>query len=161
VEGILAWENGADGSGAPYLKMEGGGSLNPPSHETVDAKQHFIYQDGRTVFKHAVEGMAAISERVLEKAGLTGEDVDLFIPHQANLRIMDYARKKLGLPEEKLMVTIDRFGNTTSATIPAALRVAHEEGRIQAGDLLVFATFGAGFTWGACALRWTPGKGGR
>jgi 3-oxoacyl-[acyl-carrier-protein] synthase-3 len=160
VEGILAWENGADGSGRELLKMEGGGSLHPPTHQTVDAGMHYIWQDGRAVFKHAVEGMASVSERVLEKAGLSGKDVDLFIPHQANLRIMDYARKKLGLPEERLMVTIDRYGNTTSATIPSALRIAHDEGRIHAGDLLVFATFGAGFTWGACALRWTPAQGG-
>jgi 3-oxoacyl-[acyl-carrier-protein] synthase-3 len=159
VEGILSWENGADGSGADALYMKGGGSLHPPTHETVEAGMHYLWQDGKAVYRVAVEGITRISQRVLEKAGLKGEDVDLFIPHQANLRIMDFARRKLGLPEERMMVTIDRFGNTTSATIPGALRVAHEESRIKPGDTLLFATFGAGFTWGAAALRWTPASG--
>jgi 3-oxoacyl-[acyl-carrier-protein] synthase-3 len=159
TEGILAWENGADGSGADYLYMKGGGSLHPASHETVEAGMHYLWQDGKAVFKVAVEGITRISQRVLDKAGLTGEDVDLFIPHQANLRIMDFARRKLKLPPERMMVTIDRLGNTTSATIPGALRMAHDEKKIKSGDTLLFATFGAGYTWGAAALRWTPGGG--
>ena len=159
TEGILAWENGADGSGAEYLYMKGGGSLHPASHETVEAGMHYLWQDGKAVFKVAVEGITRISQRVLDKAGLSGEDVDLFIPHQANLRIMDYARRKLKLPPERMMVTIDRLGNTTSATIPGALRIAHDEKKIKSGDTLLFATFGAGYTWGAAALRWTPAGG--
>jgi 3-oxoacyl-[acyl-carrier-protein] synthase-3 len=156
VEGILDWVNGTDGSGAPYLHQAAGGSAKPASHETVDRYEHTIWQDGKIVFKKAVEGMANVSLEVLQKIGASTDEVDLFIPHQANLRIIDYVRKKLGLPEEKVVVTIDRYGNTTSATIPSAMRIAHEDGRLRAGHLLVIATFGAGFTWGAAALRWTP-----
>ena len=108
------------------------------------------------MFKEAVNGMSGVSQRVLDKAGLKGEDIDLFIPHQANLRIMEFARKKMKLPAERMMVTIDRFGNTTSATIPGALRVAYDENRLKEGDKLLFATFGAGFTWGGAVLNWTP-----
>ena len=159
LDGILAWENGADGSGAKYLYMKGGGSLHPTSHETVDAKMHYLRQDGKAVYKVAVEGMTRISQRVLEKAGLSGKDIDLFIPHQANLRIMDFTRRKLKIPPEKMMVTIDRYGNTTSSTIPGALRVAYDEGKLHPGDTLLFATFGAGFTFGGVVVKWTPAGG--
>jgi 3-oxoacyl-[acyl-carrier-protein] synthase-3 len=154
--GILDWINGADGTGAPYLYQAAGGSAKPASHATVDAMEHTIYQDGKAVFKAAVEGMASVSQQVLERIGAATEEVDLFIPHQANLRIIDYARKKLGLSPAKVVITIDRLGNTTAATIPSAMRIAHDDGRLQPGHLLLLATFGAGFTWGAAALRWTP-----
>lgn len=153
-DGILGHELGSDGSGGEFLYMPAGGSVRPASHETVELKQHAVVQEGQQVFKAAVEGMADISVKLLDRLGLTGEDVALFVPHQANLRIIDYARKRAGLSMDQVMVTIDRFGNTTAATIPTSLRIAAEEGRLKRGDLVLLATFGAGFTWGASALRW-------
>ncbi|MHB8078377.1 MAG: beta-ketoacyl-ACP synthase III, partial [Candidatus Krumholzibacteriia bacterium] len=120
-----------DGSGGRYLNMPGGGSLNPPTHATVDADLHFIHQEGREVFKYAVKGMAAITTAVLERNGVSPADVALFVPHQANLRIIESVRERLGLTPEQVMITIDRFGNTTSASIPSALRVACDEGRLK------------------------------
>lgn len=153
-EGVLETILGADGGGGKYLYMPAGGSAKPPSHETVDNHEHSVIQDGRQVFRAAVEGMANVSKAVLDKAGCTGADIALFVPHQANLRIIDFARRKCDMPEEKVMVTIDRFGNTTAATIPTSLHIAMEEKRLQKGDLVLISTFGAGFTWGATVLRW-------
>jgi 3-oxoacyl-[acyl-carrier-protein] synthase III len=154
-EGILGHDLGADGEGGQWLYMTAGGSAKPASHETVDNREHYVVQNGQQVFKAAVDGMAQVSVGLLERLGLTGDQVDLFVPHQANLRIIDYARKRAGLPMEKVMVTIDKFGNTTAGTIPTSLCIAAEEGRVKRGDLVLVATFGAGFTWGASAIRWT------
>jgi 3-oxoacyl-[acyl-carrier-protein] synthase-3 len=154
-EGILGHELGADGEGGQWLQMPAGGSRRPASHETVENGEHYVVQHGQQVFKAAVDGMATVSLDLLRRLGLTGEDVDLFVPHQANMRIIDYACRRAGLPMEKVMVTIDRYGNTTAGTIPSSLRIAAEEGRVKRGDLVLAATFGAGFTWGATALRWS------
>jgi len=152
--GIIDAINGVDGTGAKYLKMDGGGSLNPPSAETVSQGMHYIYQEGREVYKRAVKGMAGVTAEIVERNGFTGKDVDLFVPHQANIRIIEAAQRRVGLDDSQVAVTIDRFGNTTSASIPSALRVACDEGRLQEGSLVVLCAFGAGFTWGATLLRW-------
>ncbi|MBS1270979.1 MAG: 3-oxoacyl-[acyl-carrier-protein] synthase 3 [Candidatus Marinimicrobia bacterium] len=143
-----------DGSGADYLNMPAGGSLNPATHETVEQGMHYLYQDGRTVFKFAVNGMANVSVEILERNNLTGDDVDFFIPHQANKRIIDAAAKKMNLAPEKVVINIDKYANTTAATIPLGLHEIVKSGQLNQGDLIVFATFGAGFTWGATLLRW-------
>ena len=143
-----------EGMGGQYLYMPGGGSLNPASHETVDQKMHYIHQDGKNVFKYAVKKMAEMTERILAKNNLTGKDVDCFISHQANLRIIMATAERLGMPLEKVIINIDRFGNTTAGTIPLAMRTAIEEGRLKKGDLLLIAAVGAGFTSGATLVRW-------
>jgi len=148
----LLW---VDGSGADLLKQAAGGSLHPASHETVDKKMHYLYQDGREVYKHAVRGMAKVTVDILERNGIAPEDLRLMVPHQANNRIIEAAQRRAGLTPEQVMVTIDRFGNTTSASIPSALRVAVDEGRLKRGDLVVLCAFGGGFTCGANLLRWT------
>ncbi|HWR15386.1 MAG TPA: beta-ketoacyl-ACP synthase III [Terriglobales bacterium] len=143
-----------DGSGACSLFMPGGGSLNPPTHETVDKKMHYVHQDGQAVFKFAVRKMAEVCENLLKRNGLSGKDVDCFIPHQANLRIIKATADRVGLAKEKVIVNIDRFGNTTSGTIPLAMNTAIEEGKLKKGDLVLVAAVGAGFTVGATLLRW-------
>jgi 3-oxoacyl-[acyl-carrier-protein] synthase-3 len=143
-----------DGSGGCYLNMPGGGSLHPASHETVDKKMHFVHQDGQQVFKYAVRKMAEASERVLERNGFKGSDVDLFVPHQANKRIITSAADRLGLKEDKIIINIDMFGNTTAGTIPLALESARQQGRLKKGDLVLIASVGAGFTVGAALFRW-------
>jgi 3-oxoacyl-[acyl-carrier-protein] synthase-3 len=153
-EGLLDVEIGADGEGGEFLYMPAGGSLKPASEETVAAREHSIYQDGQNVFRAAVDGMSRVTLDILERIGAKGEDVDLFVPHQANARIIEYARRKAKLAPEKVMLTIDRFGNTTAATIPTSLCIAQEEGRLERGSLVLISTFGAGFTWGGAALRW-------
>jgi 3-oxoacyl-[acyl-carrier-protein] synthase-3 len=153
--GIIDALNRLDGVGVKHLKMEAGGSLNPASAETVAQKMHSIYQEGRDVYKYAVKGMAGITAEIVEKNGFTGADVALFVPHQANIRIIEAAQRRVGLEDRQVCVTIDRFGNTTSASIPSALRVAVDEGRLKTGDLVVLCAFGAGFTWGSTLLRWT------
>jgi len=144
----------SDGTGKDYLYMMGGGSMHPATHKTVDDKLHYIYQDGRTVYKFAVSRMADVSAEILEKNGLTGEDVNFFIPHQANKRIIDAAAKRMGLREDQVVINIDRYGNTTAGTIPIALSEIHHANKIKKGDNIVMAAFGAGFTWGSCLLRW-------
>ena len=134
--------------------MPGGGSLNPATHETVDKKMHYIHQDGKNVFKYAVKKMAEMTERVLEKNGLTGKDVDCFIAHQANRRIITATAERLGMPLEKVIINIDRYGNTTAGTIPLAMQTAIEEGKLKKGDLVLLAAVGAGFTSGATLVRW-------
>lgn len=153
--GIIDAINRVDGTGVRFLKMDAGGSLHPASHATVDEGQHNIYQAGRDVYKFAVKGMAGITAEIVEKNGYKGADVDLFVPHQANIRIIEAAQRRVGLEDSQVCITIDRFGNTTSASIPSALRVAYEEGRLKEGDLVVLCAFGAGFTWGSTLLRWT------
>ncbi len=152
--GLLDYIMYADGAGVDYLYLKAGGSKYPASIETVENEWHYIYQDGKTVFKYAVQGMADVSQEILEKNGLTGNDVTLFVPHQANLRIIDAAAKRMGLSPEKVCINIDRYGNTTAATIPLALSEAYQQGRLKQGDLVVLATFGAGFTWASCLVRW-------
>lgn len=144
----------SDGSGAEYLMMKAGGSLNPASLETIASDWHFIYQDGKSVFKFAVKKMAEVAVDVLEKNNFSGKDLKLFVPHQANLRIIDAAVKRLGIDYDKVMININKFGNTTAATIPLALSDAFEQGKLDTGDLVLFATFGGGFTWGSTLLRW-------
>jgi len=129
--------------------------VKPPSAETVANDEHYVIQDGKAVFRAAVDGMAKVTLNVLEAAGAKGQDVALFVPHQANLRIIEYARRKAKMKPEQVMITIDRYGNTTAATIPSSLAIAQEEGKLKKGDIVMTSTFGAGFTWGAMALRWS------
>ncbi len=153
-DGVIDHVAQIEGMGGQYLYMPGGGSLNPASHETVEQKMHYIHQDGRNVFKYAVKKMAEMTERILEKNKLTGKDVDCFIAHQANLRIITATADRLGMPMEKVIINIDRYGNTTAGTIPIAMRTAIEEGKLKKGDLVMLAAVGAGFTSGATLLRW-------
>ncbi len=152
--GVLDFILHSDGSGAEYLHMKAGGSKFPATLETVANDWHYIYQDGKTVFKFAVQKMADVSEEVILRNNYSGKDVKLLIPHQANLRIIDAAAKRLGLPPDQVLINIDRYGNTTAATIPLALSEAYQDGRVEKNDLLVLATFGAGFTWGSALVRW-------
>jgi len=153
--GVLATVLGADGSGGDLLMLPAGGSRWPASHRTVAEGMHYLRMQGREVFRFAVRKMPAATREVLEKAHLSLDDVSLLIPHQANRRIIDAAARALGIPEEAVYVDLDRYGNTSAASIPIALCEAAEEGRIQPGDLVVCVGFGAGLTWGAAAVRWT------
>ena len=143
-----------DGSGAASLYMPAGGSKLPPSHETVDKKMHYVHQDGQAVFKYAVRKMADTSEKILARNGLTGKDIDIFIPHQANRRIIMSAAERLGMPAEKVIINIDEYGNTTAATIPLAMHTARKQGKLKKGSLTLLASVGAGFTVGTTLLRW-------
>jgi 3-oxoacyl-[acyl-carrier-protein] synthase-3 len=142
----------ADGSGRQYLHQKAGGSVKPPTHETVDAREHFVYQEGQPVFKRAVVGMAEVSAEIMEKNGLTSDDVNWLVPHQANKRIIDATRQRMGLPEERVMLNIQKYGNTTGGTIPLCLW--DYENQLKKGDKLIISTFGAGFTWGAIYVKW-------
>lgn len=144
----------SDGAGAEYLHMKAGGSKFPATLETVANDWHYIYQDGKAVFKLAVQKMADVSEQVLTRNSYSGKDLKLLVPHQANLRIIDAAVKRLGIDYSKVAINIEKYGNTTAATIPLALSEAYQEGKLEKGDLVVLATFGAGFTWGSTLLRW-------
>ncbi|MCS6790644.1 MAG: ketoacyl-ACP synthase III [Bacteroidia bacterium] len=150
--GVMDYLHQADGSGCVHLHMKAGGSVLPPSVRTVRNRLHYVYQEGRQVFKHAVVQMASVAEQLMRKHGLRPEDIAYFVPHQANLRIIEAAAQRLGLPMEKVMVNIDRYGNTTSATLPLCLY--DYESRLKRGDNLILASFGGGFTWGALWLRW-------
>jgi len=152
--GMIDFLHEVDGSGGCALFMPGGGSLNPSTHETVDQKMHYVHQDGQAVFKFAVRKMAELCERLLERNGLTGKDIDVFIPHQANKRIITATAQRLGMPMEKVIIDIDRYGNTTSATIPLAMNTARQEGKLKKGDMVLLAAVGAGFTVGTTLLRW-------
>lgn len=143
-----------DGSGKDALHMLGGGSLNPASHQTVDNKWHYIYQDGKAVFKVAVKGMADVSAELMEISGLKSEDVAYLVPHQANLRIIDATAERMGISKDKVMINIDRYGNTTAATIPLCLTEYYRNGKVKKGDNLILAAFGAGYTWGAAHVVW-------
>lgn len=143
-----------DGSGKDYLNMLGGGSLNPASHETVDKRWHYIYQDGKAVFKVAVKGMADVSVELMELSGLKSEDVAYLVPHQANLRIIDATAERMGVSKDKVMINIDKYGNTTAATIPSCITEYYRAGKLKKGDNLILAAFGAGYTWGASHLVW-------
>lgn len=143
-----------DGTGKDALHMLGGGSLNPASHQTVDNKWHYIYQDGKAVFKVAVKGMADVSAELMEISGLKSEDVAYLVPHQANLRIIDATAERMGISKDKVMINIDRYGNTTAATIPLCLTEYYRNGKVKKGDNLILAAFGAGYTWGAAHVVW-------
>jgi 3-oxoacyl-[acyl-carrier-protein] synthase III len=153
-EGILDFQHDIDGSGGAYLYMPGGGSLNPSTHETVDKNMHVVHQDGSQVFKYAVRRMAELATGLLARNGFTSEDLKLVVPHQANLRIIRAMQERLGVDDSKVMVNIDRYGNTTAGTIPLGLRDAVEEGRLKKGDLVLLAAVGAGYTTGGLLLRW-------
>ena len=153
-EGILDFILRSDGSGGKFLYMPGGGSLHPASHETIDQKMHYVHQDGRNVFKFAVKLMSQVSREILERNGYSTKDVSLFIPHQANMRIIRSSVERLKLSPEQVVINIDRYANTTAATIPVGLAEAFQQGRIKKGDLMLMASFGAGFTWGSLLLRW-------
>ncbi len=143
-----------DGSGGESLIMPGGGSLHPASADTVNKKMHYVHQDGKTVFKFAVKGMADISSDILKKNNYTGNDVKLFIPHQANKRIIDATAKRCGISDDNVLINIDKYGNTTAGTIPIGMDEAVSEGIIKDGDLVLISSFGAGFTWGSMLIRW-------
>lgn len=144
-----------DGVGKDSLYMLGGGSLNPPTHETVDNQMHYIYQDGKTVFKFAVKGMSDVSVEMMNKSNLKSEDVAFLVPHQANMRIITATGDRMGLPREKVMINIHKYGNTTAATIPSCITEYYREGKLKKGDNLILSAFGAGFTWGASHLVWS------
>jgi 3-oxoacyl-[acyl-carrier-protein] synthase III len=153
--GVLDFLNEVDGSGACYLNLPAGGSVRPATHETVDQKMHFVRQEGQHVFKYAVRKFADVSLHLLERNGVKPETIDLFVAHQANIRIIEAAQQRLGLPDAKVVKNIDRYGNTTAATIPLALGTALDEGKLKKGDLVLLAAVGAGFTVGTVLVRWT------
>jgi 3-oxoacyl-[acyl-carrier-protein] synthase III len=146
----------SDGVGRDYLKMSAGGSILPASIETVEKRLHNIYQDGKTVFKYAVSGMADVSEKIMERNNLTKDNIDWLVPHQANKRIIDATAQRIGLDESKVLVNIYKYGNTTSATLP--LLLSDFENQLKKGDNLIFAAFGGGFTWGSVYLKWAYNK---
>lgn len=142
----------SDGLGRPSLKIDAGGSILPPSNQTIADKQHFVHQDGKTVFKFAVSKMADVSEQIMQRNNLTGDDVSWLVPHQANKRIIDATSRRMNLPQDKVMLNIHRYGNTTSATLPLCL--FDYENQLKKGDNIVFAAFGGGFTWGSIYVKW-------
>lgn len=150
--GVMDFILHVDGSGQELLNCKAGGSVNPPTHETIDAKMHYVFQDGQPVFKHAVVNMAEVSARIMEKNNLTSNDVNWLVPHQANKRIVDATANRMGLSEEKVMMNIERYGNTTAGTIP--LLLWDYEKKLKKGDNLILSAFGGGFTWGSIYLRW-------
>ncbi len=152
--GLVDFWHEIDGSGGVALNMPAGGSLLPASHDTVDKRQHFVFQDGQSVYKFAVRKMAEAAEKVLERNAVSGSELGCFIPHQANKRIIESTAQRLGMPMDRVIVNIDRYGNTTAATIPLAMDTAIQDGRLKKGDLVLLASVGAGFTVGATLLRW-------
>jgi len=150
--GIIDVTNHVDGSGRKHLHQKAGGSVKPPTYETIDAREHFIYQEGQAVFKFAVSNMADISVAMMKRNNLSADDLDWLVPHQANLRIVDATARRMDLPKEKVMINIQKYGNTTDATIPLLLN--EWESKLKKGNNLIISTFGAGFTWGAMYLKW-------
>ena len=157
--GFLGFELGADGSGGPQLYLPAGGSRSPATEETVADRLHFVQMNGREVFKFATRVLVTSAEAVLAECGRTIEDVDVYVPHQANVRIIEYATQKLGIPKEKVVIDVDRYGNTSSGSIPLALADARREGRLQPGRLVLMTGMGAGLTWGSGLIEWTDGGG--
>jgi 3-oxoacyl-[acyl-carrier-protein] synthase-3 len=153
-EGILDFMHEIDGSGGMSLYMPGGGSLHPPSHETVDKRMHYVHQEGPQVFKYAVRKMAEVACNLVERNGYAGKDLALIVPHQANLRIIKAMQQRLGVEDSRVMINIDRYGNTTAATIPLGLRDAIDQGRLHKGDLVLLVSVGAGYTTGGVLMRW-------
>jgi 3-oxoacyl-[acyl-carrier-protein] synthase-3 len=154
AEGIIDFAHDIDGSGGCNLYMPGGGSLHPPSHETVDARMHYVHQEGQQVFKYAVRRISELACQLLERNGISSKDLALVVPHQANLRIIRAMQERLGVDDSKVMVNIDHYGNTTAATIPLGLMDALEQRRLQKGDLVLLIAVGAGYTSGAILMRW-------
>ena len=150
--GIIDYILKSDGNGAEFLKLKAGGSLYPASHKTVDAKEHYIYQDGQPVFKKAVQSMADVSEEIMQKNNLLADDVAWLVPHQANKRIIDATSRRMGVGDDKVMLNIERYGNTTSATIPLCLWEWKD--KLKKGDNVILSAFGGGFTWGSVWLKW-------
>ncbi|HEY6767484.1 MAG TPA: beta-ketoacyl-ACP synthase III [Candidatus Sulfotelmatobacter sp.] len=153
-EGLIDFIHEVDGSGGCFLNMPAGGSLNPASHETIDKRMHYVHQDGQQVFKFAVRKQTEACEKLLARNGLKGSDIDAFIPHQANLRIINATADRLGLRPEAVIVNIEEYGNTTAGTIPLAMSTAIEQGKLKKGNLVLLASVGAGFTVGATLMRW-------
>ncbi len=151
-DGLIDSVHKSDGAGAQYLHLKAGGSRKPASHETIDAREHYVYQEGSAVFKFAVTNMADYAAKIMERNALKGEDVKWLVPHQANKRIIDATANRMAIGEEKVMMNIERYGNTTSGTIP--LLLWDYESRLRKGDNLILAAFGGGFTWGAVYLKW-------
>lgn len=156
--GFLGFELGADGSGGPDLLLPAGGSRMPATAETVARGDHYIQMNGRQVFKFATRVLVSSAQRVLAECGLSAADVDVYVPHQANVRIIDHAVAKLGIPEDRVVVNVDRYGNTSSASIPLALAEAAQQGRVHEGDTVLMTGMGAGLTWGSAVMRWTEGR---
>jgi len=152
--GLIDFITRIDGNGGKFLQQTAGGSFKPATHETVDAKEHFVYQDGQSVFKAAVKGMADVSVEIMERNNLTSNDVRWLVPHQANLRIISATADRMGLSPDKVMINIEKYGNTTAATIPLCLSEWLDRGDLAKGDNLILATFGAGFTWGSAYFKW-------
>ena len=160
--GFLGFELGADGSGGPQLYIPAGGSRTPASAESVAARQHYAKMNGREVYKFATRVLVDSAEKVLDECGVAVDEVDVYVPHQANVRIIDHARRKLGIPEERTVINVDRFGNTSSGSIPLALGDAEADGRLGAGEMVLMTGMGAGLTWGSALIEWTAnGKGGQ
>ncbi|MGH2567377.1 MAG: beta-ketoacyl-ACP synthase III [Bacteroidota bacterium] len=153
--GLLDHRLYTDGAGGAYLYMKGGGSLNPATHDTVERRMHYIYQDGKAVFKVAVVGMAEVSAEVMQRNNLKPEDIAWLVPHQANLRIIDATAKRMGLDPSQVMINIEKYGNTTAATIPLCLSEWWQCGKLKRGQNIVLASFGAGYTWGAALMKWS------
>jgi 3-oxoacyl-[acyl-carrier-protein] synthase-3 len=143
----------SDGAGRQFLHQKAGGSVLPPSHETIDARLHYVYQEGQTVYKFAVTNMAQVSVDIMERNNLVADDITWLVPHQANKRIIDSTRERMGLPPERVMMNIEKYGNTTNGTIP--LLLAEYEPQLKKGDTLIISAFGGGFTWGAIYLKWS------
>ncbi len=158
--GFLGFELGADGSGGPQLYVPAGGSRSPATEETVAERMHFVKMNGREVFKFATRVLVSSAEAVLAECGRSIEDVDVYVPHQANVRIIEHARQKLGIPEEKTVIDVDRYGNTSSGSIPLALADATADGRLRPGQLVLMTGMGAGLTWGSGLIEWTAGGDG-
>ncbi len=154
--GSLASTLGSDGSGWDFIVQPSGGTSKPATYERLDNGEHYLRMNGREVFKFATRKMVETLDEVMGAAGLTADDIDLFIPHQANKRIIDYAAEQAGLPKEKVVINVERYGNTSAATVPIALSEAYDEGRVSPGDTLAFVAFGAGLTWGACLYQLAP-----
>jgi 3-oxoacyl-[acyl-carrier-protein] synthase III len=160
-EGFFGFELGADGSGGVHLHMPAGGSRLPASAETVAAEQHFAFMNGREVFKFATRVLVSSAEKLLEECDMSIDQVDVYVPHQANVRIIDHASKRLGVPEDRVVVNVDRYGNTSSGSIPLALADAVADGRLEEGKLLLMTGMGAGLTWGSALMRWTANGRGK
>lgn len=152
--GILDTIMRIDGEGGKYLYQLGGGSLNPATHETVDKRMHFVYQDGKSVFKDAVKGMADISYEIMEKNNITADQVSYLVPHQANMRIITACAERMGISMDKVMVNIHKYGNTTSATIPTCISEYWKNGKVKKDDYIILSSFGAGYTWGSILVKW-------
>ena len=151
-EGIVDHIFGVDGTGSKFLHMKAGGSLRPPSHETIDNKEHFIFQEGQAVFKVAVSKMADVSIEIMERYNLKPEDISWFVPHQANMRIIEAVARRMGIDKDKVMINIEKYGNTTAATIPLCLW--EWEPKLKKGDNIILSAFGGGYTWGSIYLKW-------